>query len=204
MSDTPPPQGPHIRATAAESKPAVRGRLRAARRQRLADAGERAGASRARQARQLAAHLSTLLDRLPAQAVTASFTALPTEPETAAVNAALASRGPLLLPVLLPDSDLSWADQSGVDRGRAAIADAELILLPALAVATDGARLGQGGGSYDRALARVGPRTLLVALVHDGEVLDHVPTESHDRLVHGVCTPTAGLRMLRPPPPPAG
>ena len=54
----------------------------------------------------------------------------------------------------------------GVD----AIGRLDAVLVPALAVAADGTRLGRGGGSYDRALARVPPGRAVVALLYDGEV----------------------------------
>ena len=45
----------------------------------------------------------------------------------------------------------------------------DAVLVPALAVAADGTRLGRGGGSYDRALARVAAGTTIAALLFDGE-----------------------------------
>ncbi len=114
----------------------------------------------------------------------------------------------VILPVLLDDDDLDWATFMGTlgtgrlgmsepdgDRlGRDAIALADLVLCPALAVDLAGHRLGQGGGSYDRAL----PRTTapIVAVVFDDELLDEVPNEPHDRPVDGVFTPANGLRWL--------
>jgi 5-formyltetrahydrofolate cyclo-ligase len=53
--------------------------------------------------------------------------------------------------------------------------------------------MGRGGGSYDRALARVAPTAFTVALLHDGELLDSVPSEPHDRRVQAVITPAEGL-----------
>ena len=54
------------------------------------------------------------------------------------------------------------------------------MLAPALAVDGAGRRLGQGGGSYDRALERAGAP--VVAVVFDDEVLDgQIPVEAHDR-----------------------
>ena len=78
-------------------------------------------------------------------------------------------------------------------------AKADVVLAPALAVDRTGARLGRGGGSYDRALARVRPDALVVALLHDGELLppgQTVPTEPHDRRVAAAAEPI-GLTRLR-------
>ena len=52
------------------------------------------------------------------------------------------------------------------------------MLVPAIAVDHSGMRLGRGGGSYDRALARVGTPVPTVALLYDGEFLPHVPAGS--------------------------
>jgi 5-formyltetrahydrofolate cyclo-ligase len=114
----------------------------------------------------------------------------------------------VLLPVLLPDGDLDWAvydgrleagprglrQPAGPRLGRDAVAGCDLVVVPALAVGRDGGRLGRGGGSYDRALARVTGRT--VALLHDGELRDRVPTEPHDRRVTAAATPSGGLVAL--------
>lgn len=121
----------------------------------------------------------------------------------------------LLLPVLCDDLDLDWAtypgpgslvaagrgmrEPTGPRLGRSAIATAELVVVPALAVDRRGIRLGRGGGSYDRALARVAAGTLTVALLHDGELLDHLPAQPHDRPVDAVIMPATGLHRLRVP-----
>lgn len=102
----------------------------------------------------------------------------------------------LLLPVLMPDLDLDWAPYAGphslvlterrlyeptTDRlGPDAITTAEVAIVPALAGDHAGHRLGRGGGSYDRALTRLGPGTVSVALLHPGELLPSVPHEPHD------------------------
>ena len=49
-------------------------------------------------------------------------------------------------------------EPAGPRLGRAAVAEAQLVVVPALAVDRRGLRLGRGGGSYDRALARVPAR----------------------------------------------
>ena len=78
----------------------------------------------------------------------------------------------------------------------AAVADADVVLVPALAVGADGARLGRGGGSYDRALARVPAGRPRTALLYDGELLPGVPAEPHDQRVTGVVTPSGARHLV--------
>ncbi|KAA0920009.1 5-formyltetrahydrofolate cyclo-ligase [Dietzia sp. ANT_WB102] len=73
------------------------------------------------------------------------------------------------------------------------IASADLVLVPAVAVDRTGCRLGRGGGYYDRSLALAGPNPRMLALLDAENVVDHVPSESHDRPVDGVITPDAVL-----------
>lgn len=131
------------------------------------------------------------------------------------LRAALPADGELLLPVLRDDLDLDWARYTGPDRlaaarrglrepvgerlGCSAVAGAQLVVVPALAVDRRGMRLGRGGGSYDRTLARVPAGVLTVALLHDGELVDRLPAEPHDRPVRAVVTPSDGLRELTGP-----
>jgi 5-formyltetrahydrofolate cyclo-ligase len=81
--------------------------------------------------------------------------------------------------------------------GVTAIASAEIVFVPALAVDATGARLGRGGGSYDRALRRVGAGVPVIALLYAGEIVPAVPTEPHDHPVTAALTPD-GLVDLRP------
>ena len=84
-------------------------------------------------------------------------------------------------------------EPGGPTLGAAALADADVVIAPALAVDTTGARLGQGGGWYDRALEHIRPGTPVVALVFPEELYDAekrpLPRERHDRLVDAVATP---------------
>jgi len=86
------------------------------------------------------------------------------------------------------------ASEEAVDAA-AAIGSADAVLVPALAVANDGTRLGRGGGSYDRALARVPVGTPVWVLLYDDEVGVSVPVEPHDRLVTGAATPSGIVRL---------
>lgn len=77
-----------------------------------------------------------------------------------------------------------------------AVARAAVVLVPALAVDRSGARLGRGGGFYDRTLPLCRHGTRMVAVVRDCEVLDTLPAEAHDiRMTHAL-TPEAGLIAL--------
>ncbi|HLV58356.1 MAG TPA: 5-formyltetrahydrofolate cyclo-ligase [Natronosporangium sp.] len=132
------------------------------------------------------------------------------------LRAALPPGMRLVLPVLGDDLDLDWAvydrglvptrrglsEPTGPRLGVTAVRRAALMIVPALAVDHAGVRLGRGGGSYDRALARVESGAEIVALLHRGELLaEPLPAEPHDRPVTAVITPDRGLVRLRPPGP---
>jgi 5-formyltetrahydrofolate cyclo-ligase len=101
----------------------------------------------------------------------------------------------VLVPVLREDKDLDWRDWKE-PHGPGDIRDADLVVVPALAVDREGVRLGRGGGSYDRALARIRPGTAVIALLHDGELAHTVPSQPHDHRVTAVIMPTAGMVPL--------
>jgi 5-formyltetrahydrofolate cyclo-ligase len=139
----------------------------------------------------------------------AGYVPVGAEPGGPDLPAVLAAAGRLLLPVLLPDGELDWATYDGPlvpgprgllqppgpRLGVGAVREATLVVVPALAVDRSGMRLGRGGGSYDRVLARLPAGTLTVALLNDGELLDAVPAEAHDRAVGAVITPSGGLTL---------
>ncbi|MFD9814529.1 5-formyltetrahydrofolate cyclo-ligase [Streptomyces sp. NPDC059080] len=145
----------------------------------------------------------------------AAYVSVGREPSTRALLERLRGAGTrVLLPVLLPDNDLDWAVYEGADRlvkagrgllepagprlGPGAVTEADTVLLPGLAVDRRGMRLGRGGGSYDRVLARLeraGAHPATVVLLHDGEVLDEVPAEAHDRPVDAAVTPSGVWRF---------
>jgi 5-formyltetrahydrofolate cyclo-ligase len=143
----------------------------------------------------------------------AAYYSVGTEPDTRGLIFALWKRGSyVLLPVLLPDGDLDWASYEGPEslapgprgvlqpvepvRGTGTVARADVVLVPALAVDVRGRRLGRGGGSYDRALARVGPQVPTIALLYDSELLPSVPAEEHDQAVRAVARPEQGITWL--------
>ncbi|MFH8869792.1 5-formyltetrahydrofolate cyclo-ligase [Streptomyces griseus] len=145
----------------------------------------------------------------------AAYVSVGREPGTRALLEALRGRGVrVLLPVLLADNDLDWAAYEGPEHllpagrgllepdgprlGPAAVVEAQAVLLPGLAVDGAGMRLGRGGGSYDRVLARLtaaGAHPALVVLLYDDEVVAWVPSEPHDRPVDAVVTPAGARRF---------
>ena len=77
-----------------------------------------------------------------------------------------------------------------------ALAEAGLVLLPALAVDRRGVRLGRGRGFYDRSLPARNPQAHLVAMVRDTELVDELPCEPHDVPMTHALTPERGLITL--------
>jgi 5-formyltetrahydrofolate cyclo-ligase len=77
----------------------------------------------------------------------------------------------------------------------AARAEPDLVLMPLLGFDKDGTRLGYGGGYYDRTLAHIGKKPLLVGLAFAAQELAHIPRESHDVPLDAVIT-EAGIRFF--------
>ncbi|MCB5182894.1 5-formyltetrahydrofolate cyclo-ligase [Streptomyces sp. SMC 277] len=192
-------------------KAELRRQLLAARRALSPAAVEAAAQALARQA--------LALPELAGAGTVAAYVSVGTEPGTRALLDALRRHGArVLLPVLLPDNDLDWAayegpaglaetahpgrmrllEPTGPRLGPDAVTEADTVLLPGLAVDGRGMRLGRGGGSYDRVLARLeraGARPSLVVLLYDDEVVARVPEEPHDHPVQAVATPS-GVRRF--------
>jgi 5-formyltetrahydrofolate cyclo-ligase len=173
--------------------------------------------------RESAAALAERARELPELAharTVAAYVSVGSEPGTLALLDALHAWGVrVLLPALLPDNDLDWGayggegslarvqhggkmalfEPTGERLGPDAVTGADVVLLPGLAVDARGMRLGRGGGSYDRVLARLeraDARPALVVLLYDSEVVERLPGEPHDRPVHAVVTPS-GVRRFR-------
>jgi 5-formyltetrahydrofolate cyclo-ligase len=178
----------------AAEKAELRTRLLAARRAR--DRGQLAQERRDLRAR--------VVERVLAEGwrSVAAYEPLATEPGSPDLLAELTGHGVrVLVPVLLPDKDLDWVEWAAAGHGAGlgvdAIAAVQAAFVPALAVARDGTRLGRGGGSYDRALARTAAPAF--ALLFTGELVPELPRAAWDRPVAGAVTPAAWVEL--PPSP---
>jgi 5-formyltetrahydrofolate cyclo-ligase len=157
----------------------------------------------------LAGHV---LARLGAVARLAAYVPMGREPGSVRLLDMLRDGGTeILLPVVVPDG-LDWARYAGPDElvagplgtrapagprlGPSALSTAEAVLVPALAVDHRGVRLGRGGGYYDRALAELPDGVPLVALLHDGELVERLPADPWDRTVTSAVEPAIGWTEL--------
>jgi 5-formyltetrahydrofolate cyclo-ligase len=143
----------------------------------------------------------------------AAYVPIGTEPGSLDLLDRLRERGiVIVLPVVRPNLELDWAAYDGPaaltagrlglrepagDRSDAVpLASVDAVLAPALAVDHQGTRLGRGGGYYDRALVRVPAGVPVVALLHDGELVPHLPADRWDRPVTAAVTPSKGWTNL--------
>ena len=70
-----------------------------------------------------------------------------------------------------------------IDSDRFPIVPAEaldMIVVPLVAFDQTGARLGYGGGCYDRYLPMLSPACQIIGIAFDEQHVDHVPTDAHD------------------------
>lgn len=149
----------------------------------------------------------------PQNATVAIYVPSKAEPGSVEMLDALAALGPrVLLPVTAPGNTLDWGEYhpdfplaaarygllepTGPRLGADALAQADAIFVPALAVDHRGVRLGRGAGYYDRALGAAALRCPVYAIVRDCEFVPGLPESAHDRRVDGVVTPEVGLTLI--------
>lgn len=129
-----------------------------------------------------------VLTHLP-RGVVCCYVSAPGEPPTHELIEALLARGdevylPIAAdtlawtPALTSRPWRAWGLRPGKNPEPVDLPPPEAVVVPALAVDTDGRRLGQGGGYYDRFLPGLEART--VALIWHDELLADVPVEEHD------------------------
>ncbi len=156
-------------------KTALRARIRAARRGRVASPD----------------WVARVVARVPAGGSVCAYVSLPGEPPTTGIIETLLERGDeVYLPVVA--DGLGWVRARGARPWHAwglhgaacpvepvALPPVEVILVPALAVDGAGRRLGQGGGYYDR-FVPTQQHARTIALLWSGEVLADVGAQPHD------------------------
>ncbi len=137
----------------------------------------------------------------------ASYISYEFEPETSDINQRLIEDGKkVFLPRLIENNDIQWVSWDGSLEnltknekiyepiGSAVEVVLDVIILPALHVDRMGNRLGQGGGSYDRALSR--SKAFKIALLHHGELTSEIlPVQPHDEKVDAAATPEIIVRF---------
>lgn len=138
--------------------------------------------------------------------VIASYLSYGTEPDTSNINQEIMDSGrKLLLPRMQSDKSLKFVPWDGNLKslgsngriqepiGTPYDGKIDVMILPALAIDKSGNRLGQGGGSFDRALARFGGWS--VALINQSELLEKIPVEVHDKKVAAALTEIGLIRF---------
>jgi 5-formyltetrahydrofolate cyclo-ligase len=192
---------------ATAGKAALRQRLLAARRSVSDEA-------RADEARSLADHVNAVLD---SGGTVCAYVPVGAEPGSIEMLDVLLQRANrVLLPVARTTADnspvaLEWGEYrpgqlvaarfgllepAGPWLPATALAEASVVLVPALAVDRFGVRLGRGRGFYDRTLVSRNPHARLVAVIRDEELLDELPHEPHDVPMTHALTPGRGLVEL--------
>ena len=145
---------------------------------------------------------------LPPGEIVAVYRAIGSEIDADALSLALIRQGrQLCLPVVIerdaPMTFRRWSPGEPLELDAAGVpapfplAEAvtpDLIVTPLLAFASDGARLGQGGGYYDRTFAAL-PDALRIGFAYAGQEIETLPVEPHDIRLHGVLTET-GYRAV--------
>jgi 5-formyltetrahydrofolate cyclo-ligase len=192
---------------ATASKAALREQLLAAR-------GRVADAVRATEARMLGEHLEALV---ASGSTICAYVPVKTEPGSVEMLDMLVRQSArVLLPVARTTAEdvplpLRWGEYrpGALTRGRwglleppepwlpsSALGEAALVLVPALAVDRTGVRLGRGRGFYDRSLPNRDPRSWLIAMVRDEELVDELPADAHDVPMTHALTPRRGVVAL--------
>lgn len=190
-----------------QSLPRCKAALRADMRARRAALSEE---QRAEANAQIAAQAERLIQATGARRAAAYLPTLREPGGTALVDSLYARLDALFLPICRPDGQLNWAafdgwenlthgphgiqEPLGSRHPSSIVASCDLLFVPALAVTPQGFRLGQGGGYYDRTLARLTPGApLRVAVVFDDNVVPSIPIEDHDAPVEAILTPSMVL-----------
>lgn len=121
------------------------------------------------------------------------FCSLPDEPDTAEALAAWSRRKRVVVP-RVEGEELRFYDYDPATLVRGAFGIAEpgvearlcrpdeidLLIVPGVAFARSGARLGRGKGFYDRYLSQPGVRAVCIGVCHACRLVDTLPVDPHD------------------------
>lgn len=164
-------------------------------------------------AAQLVTHLASNPLRLGERATVACYVPMDPEPGSMEFLDELRALGcPVIVPVVPAGAPqpLDWVryesaasltrgrfgllEPNGTPLGVRAIDMADVIFVPALALARTGIRLGRGAGYYDRTIG--GSDRELVGIVYDHELVDDLPGDSYDVPMRWALTPGRGFIRL--------
>jgi 5-formyltetrahydrofolate cyclo-ligase len=125
----------------------------------------------------------TALPEVATAGTVMAFSSVPGEPDTRAFLEWCRAEGKR---VVLPEDDPP-PDPGAVD----------VVIVPGVAFTTDGHRLGQGGGWYDRFLVGVADGCTTVGVGFAPQLVDELPVEAHDVTLDVVVTDATVVRVPR-------
>lgn len=176
-------------------------RLRARARRRAIPPDERARRSQR-------IHVAVLaLPEVESAQVVGAYVSVHSEVDTRALLAKLLdAQRRVAVPVVTPPETMQLAELASLDDlapgahaipeprpPRVFLDEVDVLLVPGLLFTTDGHRLGNGGGYFDRLLRRM-PRAFRVGLAFDDQVVERLPREAHDEVMDVVVTDRRVLR----------
>lgn len=138
----------------------------------------------------------------------ASYISYELEPSTLEINEAFLREGKRVVLPRINGDQLDWITWDGsanslVQKKKISepqgpalmdLSEIDAVVVPALRIDQSGYRLGQGGGYYDRALAKL--NAWKIGLVYAGELTsEKLPVEAHDIALDAAATPSIIVRF---------
>ena len=69
----------------------------------------------------------------------------------------------------------------------------DVVIVPAVSYATDGRRLGYGGGYYDRFIEKLNDKAITIGILMDEMICEQIPIDSHDKKADIILTQTLSI-----------
>lgn len=144
----------------------------------------------------------------------ASYMSFGGEIDTHALNDSLNQFHHIVLPVIAPEqkgimhfyrylgreqlvcNKLKILEPQPLKENYLAPSDMEVVLVPLVAFALNGARIGMGGGYYDRLLKKIHPNCLTIGLAYDFQKIESINIQSWDVPLKEIITPTHNYRIV--------